>query len=194
MKKIALTSLLAVFAISSANAGNYFVGGAANLTLNDEHANVVSVAPEIGWHYNDNWDFGAGVNFGYQYDSPDFIGSDIDEYNYGVSVFARYKVAEMGGFKLLLKGAVGAGFTTYSDANDSETAIGMIASVTPMVTYDVSEAFTLYANLNFLGVTAGYIFENKDLGIDSGWNVNAFANSNAVANTGNFQIGFLYNF
>lgn len=182
MKKIALTSLLAVFAISSANAGNYFVGGAANLTLNDEHANVVSVAPEIGWHYNDNWDFGAGVNFGYQ--------SDIDEYNYGVSVFARYKVAEMGGFKLLLKGAVGAGFTTY----DSETAIGMIASVTPMVTYDVSEAFTLYANLNFLGVTAGYNFENKDLGIDSGWNVNAFANSNAVANTGNFQIGFLYNF
>lgn len=197
MKKIVLTSLLAVFAAASASAADYFVGGAASLKLNDEHTNVMGIAPEVGWKYNDNWDFGIGAGFMYNGDvTPDDL-VDIDRYEYGVDLFARYKVAQWGNFKLLLKGTVGADFATYSsdmDAIDGETSIALGASIAPMVTYDVSEAFTLYANLNFMGISAGYTFENEDLNIDDGWNIGLFGDSANVLNTGSFQIGFLYNF
>lgn len=197
MKKIVLTSLVAVFTAASASAADYFVGGAASLNLNDEHANVMGIAPEVGWKYNDNWDFGIGAGFMYNGDlaSADLV--DIDRYEYGVDLFARYKVAQWGNFKLLLKGTVGADFATYSsdmDAIDGETSIALGASIAPMVTYDVSEAFTLYANLNFMGISAGYTFENEDLKIDDGWNIGLFGDSANVLNTGSFQIGFLYNF
>lgn len=194
MKKIVLTSLLAVFAAASANAADYFVGGAVSLNLNDEHTNVMGIAPEVGWKYNDNWDFGIGAGFMYNRDS-DLV--DTDRYEYGVDLFARYKVAQWGNFKLLLKGTVGADFATYSsdmDAIDGETSIALGASIAPMVTYDVSEAFTLYANLNFMGISAGYTFENEDLKIDDSWNIGLFGDSANVLNTGSFKIGFLYNF
>ena len=193
MKKIVLTSLLAVFAAASANAADYFVGGAASLKLNDEHTNVMGIAPEVGWKYNDNWDFGIGAGFMY---NGDYL-VDTDRYEYGVDLFARYKVAQWGNFKLLLKGTVGADFATYSsdmDAIDGETSIALGASIAPMVTYDVSEAFTLYANLNFMGISAGYTFENDNLNLKDGWNFGAFADASNVANTSDFQIGFLYNF
>lgn len=194
MKKIVLTSLVAVFTAASASAADYFVGGAASLNLNDEHANVMGIAPEVGWKYNDNWDFGIGAGFLY---NGDLTVADTDRYEYGVDLFARYKVAQWGNFKLLLKGTVGADFATYSsdmDAIDGETSIALGASIAPMVTYDVSEAFTLYANLNFMGISAGYTFENEDLKIDDGWNIGLFGDSANVLNTGSFQIGFLYNF
>lgn len=197
MKKIVLTSLLAVFAAASANAADYFVGGAASLKLNDEHTNVMGIAPEVGWKYNDNWDFGIGAGFMYNRDLIPADLVDTDRYEYGVDLFARYKVAQWGNFKLLLKGTVGADFATYSsemDAIDGETSIALGASIAPMVTYDVSEAFTLYANLNFMGISAGYTFENEDLKIDDGWNIGLFGDSANVLNTGSFQIGFLYNF
>ena len=197
MKKIVLTSLLAVFAAASANAADYFVGGAASLKLNDEHTNVMGIAPEVGWKYNDNWDFGIGAGFMYNRDLTPADLVDTDRYEYGVDLFARYKVAQWGNFKLLLKGTVGADFATYSsdvDAIDGETSIALGASIAPMVTYDVSEAFTLYANLNFMGISAGYTFENEDLKIDDGWNIGLFGDSANVLNTGSFQIGFLYNF
>ena len=194
MKKLILTSLLAVFAATGANAADYFVGGAVSLNLNDEHTNVMGIAPEVGWKYNDNWDFGIGAGFMYNRDS-DLVGTD--RYEYGVDLFARYKVAQWGNFKLLLKGTVGADFATYSsdmDAIDGETSIALGASIAPMVTYDVSEAFTLYANLNFMGISAGYTFENEDLEIDDSWNIGLFGDSANVLNTGSFKIGFLYNF
>ena len=203
MKKLALTSLIAMFAFTGAHAAtNYFVGGAARLTTDDDHATVLSVAPEVGYKYNANWDLGVFANFGYDHKDTVYvpkyaITADVSTYTYGAGAFARYKVAQMGGVKLLLKGSVGVGFTTYDpeiSGQDSETLTTINAAVIPMVTYDVSPAFTLYANLNFLGVNAGYNFKNDDMGIDSSWNVRAAADSNNVANTGAFQIGFNYNF
>lgn len=197
MKKLALTSLIAMFAFTGAHAAtNHFVGGSATIALDSDHATVLSVAPEIGWKYNSDWDVGVMANFGYQHDYPAVL-VDADAYTYGVGGFARYKVAQMGGVKLLLKGSIGADFLTVSpedDNIDSETAKRLAVSVIPMVTYDVSESFTLYANLNFLGVYAGYTFENKDLGVKDGWRLGAVADTDNLINTNNFQVGFTYNF
>ncbi len=190
MKKIFLTSLLAVFAVSGAQAANYFMGGSAGLSMDDTHKNQIMVSPELGWNYNSNWDFGLGVDFAYTHDNDDL-------FNYGVHGFTRYKLAEFGGIKLLMKGSIGADFATFSSDNaaiDGETATSLTASVIPMITYDLSESFTLYANLNFMGVYAGYTFKNDNLDLKDGWNFGAFADASNVANTSDFQIGFLYNF
>lgn len=200
MKKIALTSLIAMFAFAGANAAtNYFVGGAANLVRTDaDHSTLLTVAPELGYKVDANWDVGLGLNFTYdQAWLNTNYGVDGDTYKYGLDAFARYKVAQFGGFKLLVKGSVGMNFTTADPdvtGADTETIKTLGAAITPMITYDVSEAFTLYANLNFMGVRADYTFENKDVNVPKSWAVRAFADSSDVANTGAFQIGFNYNF
>ena len=199
MKKLTLASLLAFFAVSGAYAEtNYFVGGSVAFKTDNEHSTLFNVAPEFGWKYNADWDLGVMANFGLDHKYMENVYSrEGDTYTYGIGAFARYKVAEFGGAKLLLKGSVGVDFTTFSpddDAIDAETLTTLNASVIPMITYDISESFTLYANLNFLGVYAGYNFENKDLGIEDGWSIGAVADSTDVANTADFQIGFLYNF
>ena len=200
MKILALTSLLAVFAFTGAHAAtnNYFVGGAAQLSLDSGHSTILSVTPEIGYKYNADWDIGMAAHFGYDhgYLSRTY-GVEGETYSYGVGAFARYKVAQFGGVKLLLKGAVGMNFVTLSpddDDIDAETLKVLNASVIPMITYDISESFTLYANLNFLGLNANYTFKNKDMGVEDSWRISAAADSANVADTGKFQIGFNYNF
>lgn len=201
MKKLVLTSLLTVFAVSAANAEtNYFVGGAAAIATDNDHATVLAVAPEFGWKMDSNWDLGVAARFAYDHKDaitvPGVGAVDVETYGYGAGVFARYKVAQFGDVKLLLKGSVAADFTTYhsDDADKTETATMLNAAVIPMITYDLTESFTLYADLNFLGVYAGYNFKNKDLGIDRSWEFGAVADSDNVANTGSFKIGFNYNF
>jgi len=199
MKKIALTSLLAVFAVSAANADTkHFVGGSAALVLGSNHSTVLSVAPEFGWKYSKDWDLGVTAKLGYdQTYLPANYGVNGDTYSYGVGAFARYRVTQFGGVKLLLKGSAVLDMMTLSpDAPgaDSETTAEIGVAVVPMITYDISESFTLYANLNFLGFYTGYVFENKDLGINDRFIFGIVGNTDTVANTGNFQIGFNYNF
>ena len=184
MKKLALTSLLALFAVSSANAAtNYFVGGSAGLSLDDEHETLLGVAPEFGWKVNSNWDLGVMASYDYE--------RYIDVYReYDVGAFARYKVAQFGGVSLLLKGTVMAEFDHYN----SETSKAVIAEVKPMITYDLSESVTLYADLNFLRARAGYTWANDKMNHPKGWVVNAGVDSDDVMNTSDFQIGFNYNF
>lgn len=205
MKKLALSSLVALFAVSSANAAtNFFVGGNANVALDNDHATVLSVAPEFGWKMAPKWDLGAYASFGAAHytEKNQLVLTGVgtfpgDVYSYKAGVFARYNVAQMGGLKLLLRGDVYADFTTYDpdvDGADSETSTAINAAIIPMVTYDLTESFTLYAQLDFLGVNAGYQFKNKHLGIDDGWTFGAVADSDNVMNTGDFKIGFNYNF
>lgn len=197
MKKIALSSLIALFAVSGANAAtNHFVGGSAAISTGDEHKTVFNVAPEFGWKVNSDWDLGVTANFGYDHDAEYESLKSLQAYKYGAGVFARYKVAQFGDFKVLLKGAVSADFATYhsDDKDKTETATSINAKVAPMITYDISEAFTLYAQLDFLSVNAGYKFKNDDLKIKDGWSLGANADTGDVANTSKFQVGFTYNF
>ncbi len=192
MKKILLTSLLAFFAVSSVQAADFFVGGGASFNTNEAHANYIGVSPEIGWKYNDNLDLGFGVSLNYSR-----IDADNGNYFYGANMFSRYKIAQFGDFKLLLRGGLNASFITRvsdDETLDGETSTMLGLSITPMITYDISESFTLYANLNFLGVSASYQFENEKIGMTEYWRIDAFADSADVFNTGYFQIGFLYNF
>ncbi|MBR4806452.1 MAG: hypothetical protein IKZ64_01380, partial [Alphaproteobacteria bacterium] len=161
MKKLALTSLLALFAVSGANAAtNHFVGGGFGIKTDSKHDSSFSLTPEFGWKLNSNWDTGFAAEFVYDHHLLQRTsGVDGDYYVYGIEGFARYKIAQMGKVKLLLRGDVGAAFATISSDNDNidgESLWAISSDIVPMVTYDVSESFTLYARLNFLGVHVDY--------------------------------------
>nr|MBQ0091115.1 hypothetical protein [Candidatus Enterousia merdequi] len=192
MKKIALTSLLAVFAVSGAHAAtDYFVGGSFAFLTNEEHTSTFGVVPEFGWKYNDKWDFGVKAGFAREHEEDENI------YTYGAGVFARYNVVQFGDFKVLVRGDADIEFSTYDkDDFDAETFTSIGFSVAPMVTYDISESFTLYAKLNFLSVDARYNFKHDSdyMSRDKNWNVEVLGDSDNVANTEDFQIGFTYNF
>lgn len=196
MKKIALTSLLAVFVVSGAQAAtNHFVGGSFSFSTDDSKDSMFEIAPEFGWKYNDKWDFGVSAYLYHEHDKGFY-----NEYEYGAGVFARYNLVQFGDFKVLVRGDAYLNFTTMNPNHaDAETWTSMGLSVAPMVTYDISESFTLYAKLNFLGINAGYSFEH-DGNIyphDSYWHVGAFGDSSNVADfsdEGEFKIGFNYNF
>ncbi|MDE6250149.1 MAG: hypothetical protein K2M34_00745 [Alphaproteobacteria bacterium] len=206
MKKLMLTSLMAVFAVSAANAApSYFVGGSAALKgANGEHNTAWYVAPEFGWHLSDNWDAGLAAGFAYDNGITSFNGEalvddegnayTVDKYTYGVKGFARYKIAQFGALNVLLDGSVGLQGQTYDDDENTESLWSLTAEVSPMVTYNLSDSFTLYAKLNFLGANAGYTFKNKDLDVKNSWEFKAFGDSSDVLNTGDFKIGFYYNF
>jgi opacity protein-like surface antigen len=185
MKKIALTSLLALFAVSGAHAADWFVGGSLGYNYDEDVATTWNISPEIGYHLDDKWDIGFQLNYS---DSEDeTINETLTEY--GVGVFARYNIVSFGDFKILAKGTA---FVSKTDAEVSGadfdwTSYGI--DVVPMVTYDISESFTLFAELNFLG--AGFEKTTGDIeGTSAGFNFD----SNNVANTNDFQIGFTYNF
>ena len=189
MKKLVLTSLLAAFAVSSANAAtNYFVGGAASLRNDNEHDAHVAMVPEIGWKYNDKWDFGAALFVGYDHN----YGHYHKYYDYAAGLFARYDVMSFGDFHIKLKGMIGAEYEVGKFDGHKDTYTSLFAEVYPMVTYDVTEAFTLYANLKFLGAEANYMFKHN--GNPSEWDFGMNFNSGNVLNTEDFQIGFTYNF
>ena len=194
MRKIALTSLLAVFAVSGAHAAtDYFVGGSFGFSTDNEHNSAFEIVPEFGWKYNDKWDFGVRAGFMRDHNHD----ASVSMYQYAAGVFARYNLVQFGDLKVLLRGDAYVSFNTLDEEGfDTETWASMGLSVAPMVTYDISESFTLYAKLNFLSIDAGYDFEhNGDIySQDSAWSIDVFGNSSDVADTGNFQIGFNYNF
>lgn len=197
MKKLALTSLLAVFAFTGAHAApTHFVGGSFGFATDDSHDSMFDIAPEFGWKYNDKWDFGVSAYFNHDHDHD----YGVNMYEYGAGVFARYNLVQFGDFKVLLRGNAYVNFTTMNpNHEDAETWTSMGLSVVPMVTYDISESFTLYAQLNFLGINAGYSFEHDGdiYSQDSYWYVSAFGDSSNVADLsdeGEFKIGFNYNF
>jgi hypothetical protein len=187
MKKIALTSLLALFAVSGAHAADWFVGGSLGYGFEKDLVSSFNVAPEIGYHLNDKWDIGFQLN--YAGVDSESATSDDNIREYGAGVFARYNVVSFGDFKILAKGTAYVSKSTMEEAGAEFDWTSYGLDIVPMITYDISESFTLFAELNFLG--AGFEKTTGDLerttarfGFDS----------NDVANTSDFQIGFTYNF
>lgn len=213
MKKLVLTSLLTVFAISSASAANnWFVGGGAGFESEKNGIKAVTVAPEFGMHMTDRLDLGIAANLTYAHnghmevDDLEHAGlrqelresglTDVDfnnGYKYGADAFVRYNIVSLGQLGVLIEGK--AGFSALSvHEGETDTFWSLHANVAPMVIYELSPAFTLYTRLNFLGVQANYDFKNKDCEVPSYWTVNAIADSNDAFNTGDIQVGFYYNF
>ena len=189
MKKIAITSLVALFAVSAANAGEWYVGGSAGLLKQKDVDATYVLAPEVGYHLNDKWDIGAELVIG-QYKIEDEINAGVfyDATDLAIAPYARYEIAKFGNFEVLLKGSIALSNTSVDTGNVEVDSTELGITIAPMVTYALNENFVLHAQLNFLGAGFGYNFDSK------GWALAAGVDANDVLNTGDFQIGFTYNF
>ncbi|MCL2331172.1 MAG: porin family protein [Proteobacteria bacterium] len=190
MKKI-LAFLAIVGFASTAQAGQYFVGGGVGFNWTEDTETAFNISPELGYKMSPKWDIGLGLGYSYYNDHP--TSTDINSFS--VAPFARYNLVQFGKFNVLLKGSVDFSYANASAGGSSISGTSFGINIAPMVTYDISESFTLYANLNFLGVGlnnySGDLYDA--LGV-SGTRIGLYLDSTDVFNTNNVQVGFYYNF
>jgi len=184
MKKILLTSVLALGVATSAHATDWFVGGSVGFNWVEDTYTSFSIAPEVGYNLNEKWDVGAML--GYKYWSQSGIKYVESEYSAGV--FARYNVIQFGDVKLLGKATAYVDY--WSESFDGKTLFDGTSfglKVAPMITYDISKSFTLFTELDFLGAGIHSVVDGKTsfgFGFDS----------NSVKKLGDIKVGFYYNF
>jgi len=187
MKKIALTSLLAVLFATGAQANQWFVGGSVGYQYDQDTSSTYIIAPELGYNLTNKWDIGLGLGIGgVSFDSS--VATD-DIFTFSVAPFARYNVVSFGDFRVLLKGVASYSYVSQGDLNASVFGV----NVKPMVIYDISPSFSLYAELNFLNAGINVSSDNTP-GSKSHTSAGFGVDSSNVLNTNNFQVGFTYNF
>ena len=191
MKKIIITSLVAMMAATGANAATeWFVGGSVGLGYEKDDFIAFNIAPEVGYNVTDKFDVGAMVKFA-QWDDK-APGADYTETSFGGGLFARYNVVSFGNFNVLLKGIVYVDLYNISAGSTDIDTTTFGAKVLPMVTYQLSESFSLFAELNFLNVGIEKVTSDVKAWetTSAGFNID----TNDVKNTADIQIGFNYHF
>ena len=162
-----------------------------------------NIAPEVGYSLSDKMDVGISVAFGTS-KMTDFTDSDNERVRKGnewsVNPYVRYSLVEYKRFKVLGKATFSLGMesgktevkiagTTTSTDDPSVTNIGL--SIVPMLTYDISDRFVLFTDLNFLGL--GFTNSKiKDAESTTGFGL--LFDANDVVNVGAITIGFAYKF
>jgi hypothetical protein len=203
-----------LFAGSQAYA-QWFVGGGVGFNTVKDGETSFSVSPEVGYAYNEKVDFGLGFSYSSLSDGTESVwDNNLGDYytvsessNFKIAPFARYNLASYGKFKILVRGEFAivsrsetfiAEDELYDPIEDDYYTVtterevsgsGFEINVTPMVTYDFSDKIVFFAGLNFLSMNF------SSLGGDYDTSSFSFgADSNNVAHSDYFQIGFNYKF
>lgn len=169
MKKIILSAIVAVCALS-ANAQKW-VGGSVGFNVTDyegaaETQMNFTLAPEIGYSLNENWDIAAALKFGMVNNRGGVKDSNATEF--AIQPYARYTFAETGIAKFFVDGYVG--FGSYKPKNVDATTTFTIG-VRPGVKVALSDDVCLVSTLGNLG------YKNiKDTRSEFGFNVDNMIN------------------
>lgn len=190
MKKILLTLMIAVFALT-ANA-QFYVGGETGLWRNpDKNTTNFTLRPEFGYELNEKWDLGIGIGYTHNYDgqSDGFLYIKTNSFN--INPYARWTFANLGPVNFFLE--MGFGIETYkvkagtkdSDivANDDANTAWNIG-VRPGLSIDVAKHLQFITHVGFLGYR------------DSNDHFNGHANDGFGfrASSEDLTIGFVYKF
>jgi len=176
MKKLVL--LLCVVAFTVSAKAQIYLGGSFNITHDgDRDATEFTLAPEIGYKLNKNWEFGAEI--GYTHNSKDWAykDEDFDVNSFHFAPYARWSYLNKGMFHLFLEG--GFGFST-SKVEDHDSKNGFEIGIKPGMAFDVADHFSFIAKFGFLGYRDDYKYDNSVSGIS--------------VNTEDLSIGFVYSF
>lgn len=187
------------------------------------------ISPEVGYSLNDKMDVGVNLSLGvakYERDIWDGINGAFDNLGLGdmdldwddvelakelklttwqFAPYFRYSLVEFGKFKVLGKASLyvlGGKGTLVPHTGNIEpeykiTQFGL--NVTPMLTYDLSEKFVLFTDLNFLSlgfssskmkIEVGDFFSDENT--NTGFNLGVDANN--AYNVGAITVGFAYKF
>jgi len=218
MKKI-LVSVLAVIAFSMTSNAQLWFGGSISARhtggvekkaidpmdptkttdIDAAKTNAFAIAPKIGFALSEKFSVGAALNF-----STSTTGK-IDKNNltknnaFGVEPFVRYTFAEFGNFGVLAEASLPISFGNGKWVmNGTETKINPTSSfgltVTPWLTYSVSDNFSLECGLNFLRLYATHDVEKDQSDKDHKWvdNTMGCGVNSSLVNVGGMTIGFIY--
>ena len=194
MKKSLLAVLFAVALVVPAVAENMWIGGSLGYESsslkttggsNDVDANMFSIEPEFGYSVNEKWDIGIDLAYSTGKGTVDeMYGIKAGENKnptkldkWGIAPFARYHVAKIGDFDVMLKGAL---FYEKIDAENNDGAdkskiSGYGIAIAPVISYSINETWSIGCTLNFLELAYAHYSDddNSDNKIDNfGFNVN----------------------
>ena len=150
MKKIILAAFVAVASLT-ANA-QVWVGGevgfnTSKTTLNGTELakeNNVTIAPEIGYSINDNWDIAVAL----EYAHSDVKGG-ANSNGFSFNPYVRYTYLKSGKFSAFVDGGFAYGYVHTSGVQDN-TNIWEIA-IKPGIAYGLSDKVSLVAHVGDLG-------------------------------------------
>ena len=100
MKKLFLTLALAFAGILAANA-QVWVGGGLGASIQKNHTSL-SIAPEVGYAINDQWQIALGAGYGFNQTKVDVLGETIttNTNTLALQPYVRYVATTVGKFSL----------------------------------------------------------------------------------------------
>ena len=100
MKKLFLTLALAFAGILAANA-QVWVGGGLGASIQKNHTSL-SIAPEVGYAINDQWQVALGAGYGFNQTKVDVLGETIttNTNTLALQPYVRYVATTVGKFSL----------------------------------------------------------------------------------------------
>lgn len=169
MKKLFLSLMLA--GSSLAASAQVWLGGSLGLGvthLNDADATIttLTIAPEVGYNFNEKWALGVAL------EEAALFTSDYNANALYISPFGRYSFARVGIANFFIDGGFQIGYQNF-DSNlnktDSHTAFGL--GVRPGVKIELSKHLAIEAKTGYLGIRAitdvatefGFGVNNEDL-------------------------------
>lgn len=174
--------IISLLTISFAASAQVYIGGSisgayAGSPNTSSNAWAVSVNPEVGYAFNENWAVGGRVSYGKsvsQIDSP-----YLNEYNLKVDKFTVnvYGACSFVKFK---------GFSVWAEAGIKAATGLFTAYITPVLTYDLSRRIVLKTELNFATLAVG--------AADGGFVFAGSVGGDDAISSDDLSIGFVFRF
>ncbi|MBP5370612.1 MAG: outer membrane beta-barrel protein [Bacteroidales bacterium] len=219
MKKV-LISVVAMVAFAMTSNAQLWLGGSVSAShrggveknavdpadpskttdLDNPKSNDFSIAPKIGFGLNEKLSVGAELNFATSTTGKVDKDNLSKDNSFGVTPFVRYTFVEFGKFGVLAEAGLPILFTSGKTVlggtetkNNPSSMFGL--SVTPWLTYNATDHFSLECGLNFLGLSAFHTVTKDQNDKDHKWVNNRMgcnANTANLATVGGITIGFIY--
>ena len=187
MKKLFTVLAVAVAAVFSANAEDFYVGGSLGFEHNakrgEYQTNTFNIMPEIGYNINDHW--AVGTTIGYEYRHT--CGYDINMNMFNFSPYARFTYFRTNNslVQLFIDGGAGIGLGWESSDGDGHTAVTWNVGLTPGVAFNITNKFAIVAHLGFIGYKGAN---------NAAYNGGAERRGGFFVNGTDLNLGFYYKF
>ncbi|MDR2448940.1 MAG: hypothetical protein LBD52_03160 [Prevotellaceae bacterium] len=192
MKKTILIMLVSVLCTGFVNAQVY-LGGSLGFGTETEKPEVgdktkttsFSFAPEIGFGLNSNFELGIALALTNL--KTDFGGNETKSNAWRVAPYARLSVIEFGNFSVWGQANLFVG----GGEQNSQKATSFGLNIQPVLKYNLSDHFSLLANLNFLNLGFSQT-KIKDVSTTTSFDLGV--DSYNVVTLGDIAVGFIYKF
>lgn len=143
MKKLLLLAAVAICSLSAS--AQFYYGGQLGFSRNaTDNITSLTIAPEVGYTFNDTWSLGGVLDYDYRY----YKGIDTNIFE--ISPYARYNFARLADDKLKFFCDFGVGFGVQKTKGFDAGFVYHIG-FRPGISYALNDHYSLVAHLGQLG-------------------------------------------